>query len=98
MTSVETMATYMATKVGIETTTGDVGTYAMLGEQQNDRTARSTGEDVAASNGLYYAGLTIENSKVNFSSSPSGTWRLMGAYSSNSGKNDKPVSLWLRIS
>lgn len=97
LTSDGTDIAWAAASTG-STTTGAVGTYAMLGEQQNDRPNRSTGDDVAVSGVLYYAGLTADNQYASFSSSPSGTWRLMGAYDSSAPRNDKPVSLWLRIS
>ena len=98
LTSDGTDISWAAAQGGASTTLGAVGTYAMLGEQQNDRAARSPGDDVAASGVLYYAGLTADADYASFSSSPSGTWRLMGAYNSTAQRNDKPVTLWLRIS
>jgi hypothetical protein len=98
LTSDGTDISWAAAQGGASTTLGAVGTYAMLGEPLNDRPARSPGDDVAASSVLYYAGLTADNEYASFSSSPSGTWRLMGAYNSTFQRNDKPVTLWLRIS
>jgi len=85
---------------GASTSAGAVGTYAMLTEYGSDLSQRNAGDSVAASSTLYYAGVSISGSTdvVLQGASPSGTWRLMGNYSSFGGNNDDPVSLWLRIS
>ena len=97
LTSDGTDIAWAAASTG-STTTGDVGTYALLGEQYTNIGQRTTGADIAASGVLYYAGLVSSTTYSVRGASPSGTWRLMGAYSSTSGNNDEPVSLWLRIS
>ena len=98
LTSDGTDISWAAAGSGASTTVGDVGTYAMLGEPLPDRPARSAGDDVAASSTLYYASANANNQGSSFGGSPSGTWRLMGAYDSSIFINDKPVSIWLRIS
>jgi len=71
-------------------TTGAVGTYAMLKFSTN--TNASEGSTHAGSNLLYSsAGATVI-----FSTSPSGTWRLLGRTSSVN--NETSVSVFLRIS
>lgn len=97
LTSDGTDISWAAASTG-STTTGAVGTYAMLGEQLNDVAHKTTGSDYAASSTLYYTSLTSDADYASFGAAPSGTWRLMGAYNSQAPRNDKPVSLWLRIS
>ena len=97
LTSDGTDISWAAASTG-STTLGAVGTYAMLGEQTNNVAQKSTGSDYAASGVLFYAGLVSSTTYAVRGVSPSGTWRLMGAYSASGSVNDKPVSLWLRIS
>ena len=96
LTSDGTDISWAAASTG-STTTGAVGTYALLGEPGNDIVQKTTGSDYAASSVLSYACLTSDNDFASFGASPSGTWRLMGAYGSQF-RNDKPTTLWLRIS
>jgi hypothetical protein len=79
---------------------GDVGTYAMLYEQGSALNPRNAGDSVAASSTLYYSGVSVPlgTDRVFEGASPSGTWRLMGNYSSIHAENNDPASVWLRIS
>lgn len=67
---------------------GDVGSYAML--KQNTASAQGPGYTTAGS-GLLYANA----GDITPSTSPSGTWRLMGRLG---GTGAGQISLWLRIS
>ena len=81
---------------GASTTTGDVGTHAFLCEAATNRSTINPGGTKAGSSLLY---AHIGQFLPTFSATaPSGTWRLMGGYSTNSDYNDYPCSVWLRIS
>ena len=99
--TMDRLATYMGTKVGASTTTGAVGTYAMLFETTLNSAVRGPGDDLAASSTLYYCstkGTGDPGAVLTRNTAPSGTWRLMGDRSTHYTENDKPISLWLRIS
>ena len=101
MTSVQTVKTYMTEGVGASTTTGAVGTYAMLYENTLNAAVRGPGDDLAASSTLYYCstkGTGDPGAVLTRNTAPSGTWRLMGDSSTHYTENDKPISVWLRIS
>jgi hypothetical protein len=71
---------------------GDIGTYAMLQEIVDPGSNRMPGATLPG------AQLTYANAAGNASStSPSGTWRLMG-FSAGSPSNVARTSLWVRIS
>ncbi|AYP28112.1 hypothetical protein HWB26_gp53 [Lentibacter phage vB_LenP_ICBM2] len=74
---------------------GAVGTYAFLGEYGNGRPVLNAGDTLAGSSLEYTA---VTDTVLHSGVSPSGTWRLMGAYYPSSSLNDFPRSLWLRIS
>jgi hypothetical protein len=79
------------------TSVGTVGSYAFLIEGSNNRPTINPGGTKAGSSlkyGFIGAGYPVDWSTT----SPSGTWRLMGGYSSNSSYNDYPASTWVRIS
>lgn len=84
------------------TTTGAVGTYAFLFEYSLDVEVRAPGDTLAGSS-LYYAiGHLTNSATYNYSYRAdypaTGTWRLMGAYSTIYNYNDYPLSIWMRIS
>ena len=90
--------------LGPSTTAGDVGTYAFLREDGNDKTQVTFGGTRAGSS-LHPVSLNTWNSNgpyVGFTgslaSAVSGTWRCMGNYSSSTSENDNPLTVWLRIS
>ena len=85
------------TGVGGSTTTGAVGTYALLIEDSLNRPTLNPGATQAGSS-LKYSFVGSNYPAGWSSTSPSGTWRLMGGYSSNPADNDYPSSVWLRIS
>ena len=74
------------------TSTGSVGTYALLQVYINaDNAARAAGSSLAGSS------LRYTNAASLFGSTPSGTWRLMGQIqASTAGASNS--SVWLRIS
>jgi len=76
---------------------GDVGSYALLSENGNNRTYRERGTTVAGST-MKFGFVRSTGSRDGGGSAPSGTWRIMGAYSDVVSANDYPVTLWLRIS
>ena len=83
--------------LGPSTTTGAVGTYALLIEDSLNRPQINPGGTIAGSSLKYsYVGQGYPGGWS--STSPSGTWRLMGGYSSNPSDNDYPSSVWVRIS
>ena len=88
------------TGVAASTTVGDVGTYAMLYEDGDNKAARSPGDDVTAGSTLAYAGIKAvgTGNVLSQGTYPAGTWRLMGSYNTATSTNDDPISLWLRIS
>ena len=93
---------YQDSVAGASTTTGAVGTYALLYED-SPNAERDPGDDLAASSTLYYCstrgGGSLEHGSVlTRNTGPSGTWRLMGDYSGTVSENDYPISVWLRIS
>ena len=71
------------------TTTGDVGTYALLRNQTSSY--KYAGDTIAGSSALYSA------ASANNSGSPSGTWRCMGHTMASTG-SPADVTVFVRIS
>lgn len=86
--TVTTVTTSQVTTATAGASVGAVGTYAFL--YMSSRVTTAAGSTLAGSS-LVYASAYGDNN----STSPSGTWRLMG-YSANGNPNAS--SLWLRIS
>jgi len=80
----------------VDIATGAVGSYAFLAERYDDRPYLGQGSTLSGSS-LRYAFVSQGGSSYG-NSSPSGTWRLEGSYTTNSNNNDRPASLWKRIS
>jgi hypothetical protein len=92
---------YQDSVAGASTTTGAVGTYALLYEDAANAAVRGPGDDLAASSTLYYCstkGAFDPGAVLTRNTAPSGTWRLMGDRNSAATENDYPISVWLRIS
>ena len=87
----------IASGAGASTTTGAVGTYAFLIDDATNRPTVNPGGTQAGSS-LKYSFVGQGYPSGWSSTSPSGTWRLMGGYHSNSDYNDYPSSVWVRIS
>jgi hypothetical protein len=82
---------------GAEVTAGGVGSYALLQEVGDNRTARSLGSTADGSL-LRFAAISGTGAALTKGNAASGTWRLMGEYATFSSSNDNPTSLWFRIS
>jgi len=87
------LATYMGTKISSSTDLGAVGTYGLL--TYNDQTTMNPG-DTKAGSGLKYNNVLGTWSNVSSSTSPAGTWRIMGY--GMSSDNNYSTSVFVRIS
>lgn len=81
---------------------GAVGSYAFLFDSFLVQNAtRAPGSTLAGSSLRYSGAPSVEGKSLNSSTSPAGTWRLMGysaGVANNYGLYDSKNSLWLRIS
>ena len=91
VSTVQTVKTYMTAGVGASTTTGAVGTYALL-VNKTDVGTQQPGSTKAGST-FYYSSAVGSNAA---SSSPAGTHRCMG-FSTNEGGTGA-TTVWVRIS
>jgi hypothetical protein len=80
-----------------EVTAGGVGSYALLQEVGDNRTARSLGSTADGSL-LRFAAISGTGTSLTKGNAASGTWSLMGEYATFSSSNDSPLALWFRIS
>lgn len=83
---------------GSADTPGAVGSYAMLREAGTGISTERTIGDTLAGSSLRYTVVSIDNATANQAANgtPSGTWQLMGAYSSNISYRDDPQGIWQR--
>ena len=92
------------TGVGASTTAGAVGTYAYMHETGVNIPQRTFGDTLSGSS-LHPTSMNNSQSGGPYwgitgtaASAVLGTWGCMGYYDPNSAANDKPTTLWVRIS
>jgi len=111
MSTVQTVKTYMTDGVGASTTFGAVGTYAFAcRDQSTSAQAQFVAGTTYAGNTLYpggfttevgdaygeYAGGTAIYNGASNASALSGTWRAMGTTHERSGKQENPITVFVR--
>jgi hypothetical protein len=101
-TAVTTLSTTQVLNATAGASVGAVGTYAFLVRNSNDTALLPGG--TAAGSTLVFGSMLAENAYIYNTAIdgrgvtiPSGTWRLMGEFTST-GSNPTKASLWLRIS
>ena len=101
-TAVTTLDTTQVLRATAAASVDAIGTYAFLVRNSNDAALLPGG--TAAGSTLLYGSMLAENAYIYNTAidgrgvtTPSGTWRLMGEFTST-GSNPTKASLWLRIS